>query len=194
MNAKCLVLALSSVLIGCASTSSEVGGDRRGLGEIAVDTVRAHHRASRAAILDTIALIGEAAGFRRSPVFEPGTPEPDDTALRSERAFDPTPMPHTAPYRDERDRRAASPVMQSIQMEVSAGEMLTPDGALHASAARALARMDNLAREHGGDLSVFVPRSRMHSAAAIRAVAPSARIFETDTEDNYRLIVVAAQR
>lgn len=187
MKSKCLVLALTAALSGCATSGSDFG-------EIAVDTVRAHHRANRAAITGTLALLGEAVGYRRGPVIERRITEREAATLRSESGVDPTLTQRGASHWDERGRRVESPAMQSIQMDVGVAEMLTPDGTLHARAARALARMDNMAREHGGDFSVLVPRSKMHSAAAIRAVAPGAAIYETDTDGNFRLIVVAAER
>jgi len=120
--------------------------------------------------------------------------EREAAAIRSESGFNPSLTIESVPYRDQSGEEAQVPVMQSIKMEVGPAEMLTPDGALHPRAARALARMDSIAREHGGDFSVSVPRSQVQTVAAIKAVAPSATIYETDEDEHYRLIVVAAAR
>lgn len=192
-STKFLLLALAVALTGCSTTSTGEGaGDD--LGTITVNALRAQHRADRAAIKEAGTRLREAFGYQRGNVIERGTAEREAAALRSESGFDPALAMRSAPYRDERGQPAERAVMQSIQMEVGQAEMLTPEGTLHPRAARALARMDDMAREHGGDFSVFVPRSRIQTVAAIKAVAPGATIFETDRDEHYRLIVVAVER
>lgn len=187
MNAKVLVLGLAVALTGCATTSSEVGV-ADGF-TIVRQAVRAHLRADREALRSTAALFRH----HRGNVIEGRTAEREAAALRSESGFDPTLTMQPPSYRDERGRPSEAPVMQSIEMEVGLAEMLTPEGTLHPRAARALARMDNMAREHGGDFSVTVPRSQIRTAAAIKAVAPGATIVATDEDEHYRLIVFAAE-
>ena len=84
-------------------------------------------------------------------------------------------------------------MLRAIEMAVGLDEMLTPDGVLHPRAASALARMDTMAREHGGDFTVSVPRSQLQTVDAIRTVAPGATIVATD-EDGYRLSVLSTER
>jgi len=188
MKAKFSVLALTLALTGCATTTTQVGGGND-LGTIAVNAIKAHHRADRAAAREVAALIAGAIGYQRGKVIA----EREAAALRSESGFDPSLTMQGGSYLGERGRTVEGPVMQSIEMEVGQAEMLTPDGTLHPRAARALVRMDNMAREHGGDFSVSVPRSRIQTVAAIKAVVPGATILETDA-DGYRLIVVATGR
>ena len=192
MKANFSVLALTLALGGCATTSTDLGAGSD-LGAIAVNAIKAHIRADRAAAREAGAVLAGAFGYPRGRVIERRTAEREAAALRSESGFDPALTMQGGSNLDERGRAAKGPVMQSIEMEVGQAEMLTADGTLHPRAARALARMDNMAREHGGDFSVSVPRSRIQTVAAIRAVAPSATILETDA-DGYRLIVVAAER
>jgi len=193
MNAKFVVIALALSTVGCA-TVPEGSGDGASLGTIVSDFVRSHHRADRAAIKSTATLFAGAFGYQRGKIMEGRIAEREAAAIRSESGFNPSLTMESVPYRDDRGQPAEGPVMQSIKMEVEQEEMLTADGTLHPRAARALARMDSIAREHGGDFSVSVPRSQSQTVAAIKAVAPSATIFETDNDEHYRLIVVAATR
>ena len=192
MNAKFLVVALTLVTTGCATGPTGLGVGA-GLGAIAGNLISAHIGADRAAATAAAALIGGAIGYQRGKIIEGRTAEREAAEIRSESGFNPALTMQSVPYRDE-SGQPAGPVMQSIKMEVGQAEMVTPEGTLHPRAARALARMDSMAREHGGDFSVSVPRSRIQTVAAIKAVAPSATIFETDEDEHYRLIVVAAAR
>ncbi len=193
MDAKFVVIALALMTTGCATTpaGNEAGGD---FGAIAGNLLRAHIAADRAAVRATAALIGGAIGHPRGKSIEGRIAERETVALRSESGFNPALTMQSVPYSDASGQPAEGPVMQSIKMDVGQSEMVTPEGTLHPRAARALARMDNMAREHGGDFSVSVPRSRGETVAAIKAVAPSATIFETNEDEHYRLIVVAATR
>jgi len=193
MSTKVLLLALAVALTGCSTTSTLEGGTDD-LGTITINALRAQHRADRAAIKAAGARLRDAFGYQRGNVIERRTAEREVAALRSESGFDPALTTQSYPYRNERGQPAERPVMQSLQMDVGQAEMLTPEGTLHPRAARALARMDTMAREHGGDFSVFVPRSRLQTVPAIKEVAPGATIFETDRDEHYRLIVVAAER
>lgn len=193
MNAKFLVIALALALTGCSTTSTRVGLGA-GLGAIAGNLVSAHMRADRAALTAAGALIGGAIGYQRGTVMEGRIAERRTAAIRAESGFDTTLTTRSVSYRDEGGQPTVGPVMQSIKMEVGQDEMLTRDGALHPRAAQALARMDSMARESGGDFSVSVPRSQMQIVDAIKAVAPSATIFEADEDEHYRLIVVSAAR
>jgi hypothetical protein len=192
MNAKFSALALTLALTGCATTTTHFGGGSD-LGTIAVNALEAHIRADRAAAREVAALIAGAVGYQRGKVMAGRTAEREAAALRYESGFDPSLTMQSGSYFDERGRTVDGPSLQSIEIEVGQAEMLTPDGTLHPRAARALARMDNMAREHGGDFSVSVPRSQIHTVAAIKAVVPGATILETDA-DGYRLIVVATER
>ncbi len=193
MNMKFLVLTLTLVTTGCATAPGGLGVGA-GLGAIAGNLLSAHVRADRAAVTAAGALIGGALGYQRGKIIEGRIAERQAAAIRSESGFNPTLTMESVPYRDESGQSAEVPVMQSIKMEVGQDEMLTQDGTLHPRAARALARMDSMAREYGGDFSVSVPRSQLQIVDAIKAVAPGATIFQTDEDAHYRLIVVAAAR
>lgn len=193
MNVKFLVVALTLVTTGCATGPAGLGVGA-GLGAIAGNLLSAHIGADRAAATAAAALIGGAIGYHRGKNMEARIAEREAAAIRSESGFNPSLTMQSVPHRDESGQSAEVPVMQSIKMEVGQAEMLTQEGTLHPRAARALARMDSMAREYGGDFSVSVPRSQMQTVDAIKAVAPSATIFETDEDEHYRLIVVAATR
>ncbi len=193
MNVKFLAVALAMVTTGCATAPAEVGVGA-GLGAIAGNLISAHARADRAAVTAAATLIGGAIGYQRGKFMEGRIAEREAEAIRAESGFHPSLTMESISNRDENGQPVEVPVMQSIKMEVGQAEMLTPEGTLHPRAARALARMDSIAREHGGDFSVSVPRSRVQTVAAIKAVAPSATIYQTDKDEHYRLIVVAAAR
>ena len=193
MDVKFLVVAITLVTTGCATGPAGLGVGA-GLGAITGNLLSAKIGADRAAATAVAALIGGAIGYQRGKIIEGRTAEREAAGIRSESGFNPALTMQSVPYRDESGQPAEGPVMQSIKMEVGQAEMVTPEGTLHPRAARALARMDSMAREHGGDFSVSVPRSRIQTVAAIKAVAPSATIFETDEDEHYRLIVVAAAR
>ncbi len=192
MNAKLLVLVLALTTTGCATApaGTEVAAGA-GLGAIAGNLLSAHIRADRAAITAAGALIGGAIGYQRGKVIEGRVAEREAATLRAE-GFRPSLTMQAAPDADEGGQPAEGPVMQSINIEVEPAEMLTPEGTLQPRAAGALARMADMAREHGGMFSVSVPRSRVETVAAIKAVAPSATIIEGDEDEHYRLIVDAA--
>lgn len=191
MKAKFSVSALALALSGCATTTPVGFGND--LGTIAINTIKAHHRADRAAAKEMAAVIAAAFGYQRGKVMADGNAEREAAPLRSESGFDPSLTMQGRPYLYERGSTVEGPSQQAIEIEVAEAEMLTPDGTLHPRAAQALARMDSIAREHGGDFSVFVPRSRIETGAAIKAVVPGATILETDA-DGYRLIVVPTER
>ena len=186
-----LALCVALGATGCATT----GDDH--LGTIAANTFRAHadavraiHRADRAALGQVAALFRETFGARGTVVARSEPHEPtairhsDSVSMRSPAAGV---VPQPAPARPEVDD------LKAIEMAVGPAEMLTAEGTLHPRAARALAQMNELAREHGGDFTVAVPRSQLHTASAIQEVAPGATILTTD-DDEYRLIVVAPDR
>lgn len=198
MIAKPLVLALAVLLSACATTSSEQGAGED-FGTIATNVVRAHVRtvrdhvrADRAALKASMAQLRDAFGYR-GVVVERRLPAPESSAPRSDSGADPALAMRAAPYRYDRRGPAERPALHAIEMNVGLDEMLTPDGMLHPRAASALARMDTLAREHGGDFTVSVPRSQLQTVDAIRTVAPGATIVATD-EYGYRLSVVASDR
>lgn len=184
MTAKPLVLALAVLVSACATTSSEQGAGED-FGTIATNVVRAHARAvrdhvraDRAALKASMAQLRDAFGYQ-GVVVERRLPAPEIAAR----------------YDSGGDRRgpAERPALHAIEMDVGLDEMLTPDGLLHPRAADALARMNSMAREHGGDFTVSVPRSQLQTVDAIRTVAPGATIVATD-EYGYRLSVVGAER
>lgn len=191
MYAKCLVLGLVLATTGCAT--APVGTDvaaGAGLGAIAGNLLSAHIRADRAALTAAGALIGGAIGYQRGKAIEGRIAEREAAALRAE-GFSPSLTMQAAPIGDER-AEVTGPLMQSFNMEVETAEMLTSQGTLQPRAAGALARMADMAREHGGVFSVSVPRSRVETVAAIQAVAPSATIYEGDEDEHYRLSVDTA--
>jgi hypothetical protein len=193
MNVKFLVVAFMLVTAGCATAPTGPGAGA-GLGAIAGNLLSAHIRADRAAATAVANLIGGAIGYQRGKIMEGRIAIHEAAAIRSESGFNPSLTLQSVPYRDESGQPVESPALQSITMEVGQAEMLTPEGTLHPRAARALARMDSMAREHGGDFSVTVPRSQMQTVDAIKAVVPSATIFQADADEHYRLIVVGATR
>ena len=193
MIAKVVVIVLAVATSGCATAPGEAG-DGAGLGTIVGNLVREHHRADRAAVRALGDLFGGAIGYRRGKDIDASVAEREAAAIRAESGWDPDLTIQSVPDRLETGKSVEVPIMQSIKMEVAPDEMLTAEGTLHPRAARALARMESLAREHGGDFSVSVPRSRVETAAAIKEVAPTATIFETDEEEHYRLVVIAAER
>ena len=185
--ALCVVLGAS----GCATTGDE------SLGTIAANQLRAHadavraiHRADRAALGQVAALFRETFGARGT-VVERSEPYQPIAIQHSESVSMRSPVtgvvPHPEPVLPKVDE------LQAIEMAVGPAEMLTAEGTLHPRAARALAQMNEMAREHGGDFTVAVPRSQLHTASAIQEVAPGATILTTD-DDEYRLIVVAPDR
>jgi hypothetical protein len=86
-------------------------------------------------------------------------------------------------------QNATVPVLRSLEMEVREDEMIRADGSLHPSAAQALARMDGMVVEHGGDFAVYVPANQRRSVDEIRNVAPHAAIIEKSDAESFRLVV-----
>ena len=183
-----LALCVLVASTGCATTGED------NLGTIAANRFRAHadairtiHRADRQALADVAALFRETFGARGTVVAR-SDPHPQTAVQPSDQVSLPPPVSAVAPSEPSRPAD-----LKAIEMAVGPAELLTPEGTLHRSAARAIARMNEMAREHGGDFSVVVPRSQLHTAEAIQQVAPGATILTTD-DDDYRLIVVAPDR
>ena len=80
-------------------------------------------------------------------------------------------------------------LLRALEMEVREDEMIAPDGSLHPSAAQALARMDGMVVEHGGDFAVYVPSNHRRSVEQIKTAAPHAAIIEISDAQSYRLVV-----
>ena len=186
------LLALCVVIgaTGCATTDDSLGTIAANSLRAHADAIRAIHRADRAALGQVAALFRETFGARGTVVArsEPYAP----TAIqRSESVSMQSPATGVAPHPEPVPLGVDD--LKAIEMAVGPAEMLTAEGTLHPRAARALAQMNEMAREHGGDLTVAVPRSQLHTASAIQEVAPGATILTTD-DDEYRLIVVAPDR
>ncbi|HVF64553.1 MAG TPA: hypothetical protein VNE58_11215 [Casimicrobiaceae bacterium] len=191
------MLAIPALVAGCATTPGEDD-----FGSMTARAVRAHverdrallHavrdrvRADHAAIRD---VFREAFGARGT-VIERTYADRATAAQRARGDVQPTPTIVT-PYRDSRGRPLDVDEIESIEMDVGLAEMLTPEGALHPRAASALARMNAMARDQGGEFTVAVPRAQMHTVTAIQAIVPGAAIVAADGDD-YRLIVAAPDR
>lgn len=142
------------------------------------------HRGVRAAVktvvlaphrlrLDLQAAHREAEAIHAETGLKPAVIEQPPSATSNAKAAEPAPVP----------------VLRSLEMEVREDEMLADDGSLHPSAARALARMDGMVVEHGGDFAVYVPAHQHRSVDEIRNAAPHAAIIESSNAESYRLVV-----
>lgn len=180
-----VVVMLAVALNGCATSGPYRDSDD--LAVAAVDTIRAHARSVR----DHVRAGREALGLRersdtRRAEASPAAPA---YATRAQpRVMDPTQTPYDA-RRLARGHPARDAQLHEIRMDVGSGEMLTAQGTLQPRAAQALSRMARMAREHGGEFTITVPRTRIDAAAAILAAAPEATILSTDDAD-FRLVVV----
>ena len=171
-------------LAGCSSAPIE---PEPGLGAIADDmkaAVVGFHRGVRAAVktvvlaphrlrLDAQAARREAEAIHAETGLRPSVVEQPASTTASANATEPAPVP----------------MLRSLEMEVREDEMIADDGSLHPSAARALARMDGMVVEHGGDFAVYVPAHQHRSVDEIKNVAPHAAIIESSNAETYRLVV-----
>ena len=163
------LMALCAVL---AATGCATSGDDGNLGTIASNRLRAHadavraiHRADRAALGAMAALFRETFGARGT-VVERTEPDRHVAGQRSESESSP-PVALVAPYREPAGPPVAAEPSRSIVMTVGPAEMQTAEGTLHPRAARALARMNELAHAHGGEFSVAVPRSHLDRKSVV---------------------------
>jgi hypothetical protein len=174
-------LLASLALAGCSSAPTEPGP--AGIADDMKAAVVGFHRGVRAAVktvvlaphrlrLDAQAAHREADAIHAETGLRPSVIEqPPSTATAN--ATEPAPVP----------------VLRSLEMDVREDEMLADDGSLHPSAARALARMDGMVVEHGGDFAVYVPAHQHRSVDEIRNAAPHAAIIESSNAETYRLVV-----
>jgi hypothetical protein len=182
----CVVVIVAVALNGCATSSPDPGSaDATGA---VVATVRAHAHMVR----DQLRAGREALGLRerrdrRVPDDVPGTAYSATRAPLDDLQSQPA-TPDV--LRTPRGHPARDAQVQEIRMDVTPGEMLTVHGTLQPRAAQALSRMARMAREHGGELTVTVPRARIDAASAILAAAPDATILSTDDAEDFGLVVV----
>ena len=187
MTPNILLLTCVIALGGCATSATHVAAPND-LGAMATDTVRRHVRAVRDHLRAERQAVRAAFGLGQpvARVIDIRTP--------AGTADDPEEAPiATAAASFARGHPARDPAATAIQMDIAFDEMLTPEGGLHPRAAQALARMESMARDEGGEFTVSVPRSRIHTATAIRQVAPGATILSTDDE-SFRLVVIPVGR
>ena len=181
-----VIVALA--LNGCA-TSASVTPDT--LAAATVDTLRTHVRAVR----DHVRAGREALGLRersRSRGGEAVLAGAVDGTPADDPRFEPAPAVTVARHSSQ-GHPARDAALHEIRMDVAPAEMLTATGTLQPRAAQALARMARMARDSGGEFTVTVPRTRIETAAAIRAAAPEATILSSDDADGFRLVVVTEE-
>ena len=181
MTSNLLTLAFAVALGGCATTSPQAG-DTAHWGTAAVESVRTHVRTVRDHLRAERRAMRAALGEPGQPVARVIEVRPPQEPMRA-------PVNDGSPLRMSHGHPARDSGLPAIQMDVGLAEMITPQGTIHSRAAQALARMDAMAREEGGEFTVSVPRAHIETAAVIRQVAPGATILSVDGE-NYRLTVI----
>ena len=184
-----VVVIMAVALNGCATSDPYRGPDD--VASTAVETIRAHARSVR----DHVRAGREALGLReRSDArIAHANPAASTYAARVPGAMEPMQGAYDAPRLAARGHPARDAQMHEIRMDVRADEMLTAQGSLQPRAAQALSRMSRMAREHGGEFTITVPRSRIEAAAAILAAAPEATILSTDDAEDFGLVVVTEE-
>lgn len=195
MKKEFVITLAVSALAGCAAVPATVAvstGTGAGVGAVAGNVIGAVAGVDRTAATIAGAAIGGAIGYQRAKRMEAKAAEREAAALRSESGFNPSLSTETITQQEDSGQSNEVAVLKSLEMQVGQDEMLTPAGTLHPRAARALARMNNMVVEHGGEFAVYVPSTQMGSVDAIKAVAPQARIYEAGSGSDYRLVVVPA--
>ena len=182
-----VVMVLVVALNGCATSAPNRASDD--LAGAAVATVRAHARAVR----DHVRAGREALGLRERTERRVVDVAPATSPFASRGAADlgeTVQAPPDLRLYSSRGHPARDAQMHEIRMDVTQAEMLTAQGTLQPRAAQALSRMARMAREHGGEFTVTVPRTRIDAATAILAAAPGATILSTDDVEDFGLVVV----
>ena len=185
-----VVVILAVALNGCATSDPYRGSDD--VATAAVETIRAHARSVR----DHVRAGREALGLRERSDARIANASPAESTYAAREqpgAMEPAQGAYDAPRLAPRGHPARDAQMHEIRMDVRADEMLTAQGSLQPRAAQALSRMSRMAREHGGEFTITVPRARIEAAAAILAAAPEATILSTDDAEDFGLVVVTEE-